>query len=127
VTFFGETRSLDNETEVSAFWHREVVAAETVTVEAGSFASYELNQSLGTFPGILVMTGNNETAYFSNEVGFVWESTVGSLPGDIPKLSVIHYLKSILKETIAVGPLTGYPSDVSAGLAVVVLSVFRSR
>lgn len=70
VAFFGETRSLDNETDVSALWHREVVAAKTVTVEAGSFASYELNQSLGTFPGIPVTTGNNETAYFSNEVGF---------------------------------------------------------
>jgi len=57
-------------------------------------------------------------------IGFVWESTVGSLPGDVPKLSVIHYLKSILKESIAVGPLRGYSSDISAGLAAAVLIVF---
>ncbi len=57
-------------------------------------------------------------------IGFVWESIVGAIPGDVPKLSVIHYLRSILKDTIAVGPLSGYNSDLSLGLAVLVLVVF---
>src|SRR5213594_3784078 len=35
-------------------------------------------------------------------IGFLWESVVGSIPGDVRKLSVIHYLKSILKDTISV-------------------------
>jgi len=56
--------------------------------------------------------------------GFVWESIVGSIPGDVPKLSIIHYLKSILKDTIDVGPLAGYPTDISAGVAAIVLVAF---
>src|SRR3989449_4579448 len=54
-------------------------------------------------------------------IGFVWESIVGSIPGDVPKLSVIHYLKSILQGMIAVGPMTTYGSDISAGVAVLIL------
>src|SRR5438874_1404724 len=46
-------------------------------------------------------------------IGFVWESIVGSIPGDVPKLSVIHYLRTILKGTITVSPLAGYRTDLS--------------
>lgn len=56
--------------------------------------------------------------------GFVWESVVGSLPGSVPKLSLIYYLRSILKGTISVGPSSGFPTDVSASLAAVVLVGF---
>ncbi len=54
-------------------------------------------------------------------IGFVWESIVGSIPGNVPKFSVIYYLRSILKEMIDVGPLSGFPTDVSAGVAAAVL------
>lgn len=54
-------------------------------------------------------------------IGFVWESIVGSVPGDVRLLSIIHYLKSILKDLIAVGPVTIYESTVSAEFAVAVL------
>lgn len=57
-------------------------------------------------------------------IGFVWESIVGSIPGDVPKLSVIHYLRSILKGMIAVGPMTTYPSDLSVSIAVLILVGF---
>lgn len=50
-------------------------------------------------------------------IGFVWESIVGSIPGDVPRLSAIHCLRSVLKGTIAVGPLAGYPTDISAPAA----------
>ncbi len=56
--------------------------------------------------------------------GFIWESIVGSIPGDVPKISIIHYLRSILKEMIAVGPLAGYRTDISAGTAAAVLIGF---
>lgn len=56
--------------------------------------------------------------------GFVWESIVGSIPGDVPRLSIIHYLRSILKDMVAVGPLGGYPTDVSAPVATVILVGF---
>ena len=54
-------------------------------------------------------------------IGFVWESIAGAIPGNLPKLSLIHYLRSILKGTIEVGPLSGFVTDVSAPLAVAVL------
>ncbi len=57
-------------------------------------------------------------------IGFVWESIVGSLPGDVPKLSVIHYLKSILKGMIGVTPLATYNTDISPGVAVLLLVGF---
>ena len=57
-------------------------------------------------------------------IGFVWESVVDSIPGDVPKLSVIHYLKTILKDVVAIGPLGGYSSDLSAGAAAGVLIAF---
>jgi len=45
---------------------------ENVTVEAGTFSAYKLNQTLASFPGMPAgLSGNsNETAYFSNDVGF---------------------------------------------------------
>src|SRR5881409_4085967 len=57
-------------------------------------------------------------------IGFVWESVVDSIPGDVPKLSVIHYLKTILKDVVAIGPLGGYSSDLGAGAAAAVLIAF---
>lgn len=54
-------------------------------------------------------------------IGFVWESIVGSIPGDVRLLSIVHYLKSILKDMIPVGPVTIYVSTVSAEIAVAVL------
>jgi len=54
-------------------------------------------------------------------IGFVWESVVDSIPGDVPKLSVIHYLKSILKDVIVVNPLGGYRTDTGAGVSAGIL------
>ena len=54
-------------------------------------------------------------------IGFVWESVVDSIPGDVPKISVIHYLKTILKDVIPVNPLGGYRTDISAGAAAGIL------
>jgi len=49
---------------------------------------------------------------------------VGSIPGDVPKLSVIHYLRTILKGTITVSPLAGYRTDLSVVTAVGILIAF---
>ena len=57
-------------------------------------------------------------------IGFVWESVVGSIPGDVPKLSVIHYLRTILSHVVAIGPLNGYAPDLSAGVAAGILIAF---
>ena len=58
--------------------------------------------------------------------GFLWESVVGNFPGDVPKLSVIHYLKTILRGMIAVGPLSTYRTDLSTLTAVGILVAFSA-
>ena len=70
-TIFQQTTTMQNSTNVSSGWRRDVLSQETVGVEAGTFSAYKLNQTLGGFPGLPsgVATGN-ETAYFSNDVGF---------------------------------------------------------
>ncbi len=69
---FGRTMSSQNETNLSSTWHRDVLSLENVTVEAGTFSAYKLNQTLAGFPGIPagLSGGGNETALFSNDVGF---------------------------------------------------------
>src|SRR2546426_5966027 len=69
-TIFQQTTTMQNFTNVSSGWRREVLSQQTVGVEAGTFSAYKLNQTLGGFPGLPsgVATGN-ETAYFSNNVG----------------------------------------------------------
>ena len=69
---FGRTMSSQNETNLSSEWRRDVLSLENVTVEAGTFSAYKLNQTLAGFPGIPagLSGGGNETAYFSNDVGF---------------------------------------------------------
>jgi len=59
-------------------------------------------------------------------IGFVWEFVVGSFPGDLPRLSIIHYLRSILKELAPFGPLRLYTSDVSASVASIILVAFAA-
>ncbi len=57
-------------------------------------------------------------------IGFLWENIVGSLPGSVPKLSLIYYLRSVLKGVVSVGPLSGFSTDVSAPLAAAILVAF---
>ncbi len=70
-TVFSRTTSMQNSTNVSSTWRRTVLSKENVTVEAGTFSAYRLNQTLESFPGFPSgVSGGNETAYFSNGVGF---------------------------------------------------------
>jgi len=57
-------------------------------------------------------------------IGFVWESISGTLPGSVPKLSLIFYLRSLLKGLIGVSPLSDFKTDVSAPLAAAILVAF---
>ena len=71
VNIAGRTQSTENQTDSSSVWRREVLSREQVTVEAGTFTAYKLNQTVGSFPGIGGLSGgSNETAYFSNETGY---------------------------------------------------------
>lgn len=62
--------------------------------------------------------------WFGLFIGFLYESSVGSLPGDVPKLSVVHYPRSILKDLIDGGPLSTYATDLNAVWAAGILVVF---
>jgi hypothetical protein len=70
-TVFSRPTSMQNSTNISSTWRRAVLSTEAVTVEAGTFSAYRLNQTLLSFPGFpIFISGGNETAYFSNGVGF---------------------------------------------------------
>lgn len=72
VSLFGFGQHAENRTVVAGVWTRQVLGLENVTVEAGTFAAYRLNESLGAFPGLAAVApggGANETAWFSNDVG----------------------------------------------------------
>jgi len=71
VTFGGQTSQFQNDTQFPSTWRREVLARENVSVAAGSFPTYKLNQTLESFPGFPgPVAGGNETAYFSNDTGY---------------------------------------------------------
>ena len=75
---FGQTQVLQNRTTVASTWTRHVLAEDTITVEAGTFSAYRLNESLGDFPGlasVVPTSGANETAWFSNDVGYYVKRT----------------------------------------------------
>ena len=75
-TAFFQTMTSQNVTDVSSTWHRDVLSRENVSVKAGTFSAYKLNQTLGSFPGLPSgLAGGNETAYFSNDVGFYVKRT----------------------------------------------------
>jgi len=53
--------------------------------------------------------------------GFLWEELLPLLPGDVPRLTVIFYLRSYLSGIVTSGPLSGYGGAVSVALSVTVL------
>ena len=56
--------------------------------------------------------------------GFLWEELLVHLPGVVPRLTLVYYLRSFLSSTLSSGPLAGYPSAVSGAASVaVILSV----
>ncbi len=72
-SFLTISNRTQNRTSLSGVWNRQVLGSENVTVEAGTFAAYRMNESLGAFPGlgIALPSGSaNETAWFSNDVGY---------------------------------------------------------
>ncbi len=69
----GFSNRTQNLTSLSGAWDRQVLDLENVTVEAGTFSTYRMNESLGSFPGLglaIPSGAANETAWFSNDVGY---------------------------------------------------------
>jgi ABC-2 type transport system permease protein len=52
--------------------------------------------------------------------GILWEELLNFLPGDVPQLTVLYYLHSLLSWELPSGPLSGFPT--SDALAVVIVA-----
>src|SRR5207247_8918601 len=71
LTRCGHARSQTDAPDLSSAWQPDVLSRENVTVEAGTFSSYRLNQPAAGFSGLpLGISAGNETAFFSNDVGY---------------------------------------------------------
>src|SRR2546428_6633808 len=106
-----------------------VVAYGVTEAYAGSSFGADLDV-LGAFLAVTVLGGLAYGALFTLlsvatrrplfvglMFGFVWEGVVGSIPGDVPKLSVIYYIRSVLQGQIGTGPLHDFGSKTSSGVA----------
>ncbi len=72
-SFLAFSNRTQNRSSASGMWDRQVLALENLTVEAGTFPVYRMNESIGSFPGLgfaLPSGSANETAWFSNAVGY---------------------------------------------------------
>ncbi len=75
---FGFANRIENSTRLTGTWSRQVLGVGNVSVDAGVFSAYRLNQSLSGFPGLAIAGpafGSNETAWFSNDVGYYVKRT----------------------------------------------------
>lgn len=127
VVVFGMEASFENRTAFESTWSREVLSREPVSVDAGTFDAYRLNQTLVAFPGLSIgagSAGGNETAWWSNGAGNYVKRTayVNGTPVAETRLNSYSY-----------GPAPGFPIlPVTVGLIVVVAGVvallwFRRR
>ncbi|HKZ98168.1 MAG TPA: hypothetical protein VI915_03995 [Thermoplasmata archaeon] len=72
ISGLGAPISSENATTVAGTWRREVLAETNVSVDAGTFPVFVMNQTLTGFPGLAGLVppeGANETAYWSNGAG----------------------------------------------------------
>ncbi len=94
ATVFGQTTTVEDTTNLSSIWRREVLALESVAVEAGTFSAYRLNQSLGFFPGLSAAgspIAGYETAHFSNDVGYYVKRVAYSDGAPVAELRLKSY------------------------------------
>ena len=55
--------------------------------------------------------------------GFLWEELLPLLPGEVPRFTVIFYLRSFLSDAVTNGPLSGYPGAMATGASIAVLVI----
>lgn len=52
--------------------------------------------------------------------GFLWEELLPPLPGDVPRFTMIFYLRPPLSGELSTGPRSGFPKVVLLGATLVV-------
>lgn len=133
ITAFGNTTTQDNTTTVTSSWSRQVLGLESVTVEAGPFSTYKLNQTLGSFPGLEVggsISEANETAYFSNDAGMPAKRVAytNGTPVAEARLKSYHYAHTAPQGLFLSLPfLLAIVAAIAVGILVLIVAFRRRR
>lgn len=132
VSFFGPSRLNKTATVSEGTWKRQVLGVENVTVEAGTFTAYRLNESLGAFPGlggVAPASGANETAWFSNDVGYYVRRVayVNGTPVAEMRLKSYSYPVATGLSLVDVVLLAALPIAIVAVLGVLILLRRRKK
>lgn len=132
VSFFGQTQTMQNHTTLASTWSRQVLSQENVTVEAGTFAAYRLNESLGGIPGLAAVpaSGANETAWFSNDVGYYVMRAAyvnGSPVAEMRLKSYTYPVQPPGPSILEIALLLAVPIAVVAVLAILLLRRRKAR
>lgn len=119
ISSFGPPFTVENRTSFTTAWRRTVLSQETITVEAGTFSAYKLNQTVGLFPGFGLggLPVANETAYFSNTVGYYVKRVGYAAGAPVEEMRLKSYVYAAGSTASLVSPLT---VGLIGGAAVVV-------
>lgn len=127
---FGFSQHLENRTSAAGAWTRKVLGQENVAVEAGTFSTYRLNESLGSFPGISGIapaSGANETAWFSNGVGNYVKRTAYVNGTPVAQMRLKSYTYPAAPQGLGLAEMALLVAVPVAAVAVLLFLVLRRR
>jgi hypothetical protein len=127
---FGFGQRMENRTTVDGNWTRHVLDLENVTVEAGTFSAYRLNESLGGFPGLAAVVpsaGANETAWFSNDVGNYVRRVAYVNGTPVAEMRLKSYTYPAAPPGLSIAEITLLVAVPIAAVAVLVFLTLRRR
>lgn len=129
-TFFTFSNRTQNRTSLSGTWDRQVLDSENVTVEAGTFPTYRMNESLGSVPGLglALPSGNaNETAWFSNDAGYYVKRDAYLNGTPIAEMRLKSYTYPAAPAGLSLLDLTLLAAIPIAAVALVAFVILRRR
>lgn len=126
------TFRMHNESQGSSagVWTREVLGSGNVTVDAGTFSAYRLNESLSSFPGLGIAVsggGANETAWFSNDVGYYVKRQAFVNGSPVAEMELKSYAYPAAPPQLSLLDLTLLALIPIAAVAVVAILVLHRR
>jgi hypothetical protein len=130
ISYFGSTQHMANRTTFASTWSRQVLDQETVTVDAGTFSAYRLNESLGNFPGFVGVvpgSGANETAWFSNDVGYYVKRVAYVNGTQVAEMRLKSYSYPASSQGLPLEDLALLAAVPTAAAAILLFFVLRRR
>lgn len=127
LTFGNHT---ENRTSFAGTWDRQVLGVGNVTVEAGTFSAYRLNESLGSFPGLGIAVtsgGANASAWFSDDVGYYVERQAYLNGTPVAEMRLKSYTYPAAPPGLSLLDVTLLAAIPIAAVALLVLLVLRRR